>query len=148
LIPTLSWSNQIDSGASRRVSSRITLHTFGHFAKIFIIIFARINIYLNNIQFPIRLNDQKGLARASFNTTTHWQWRFKQRYHEILISLSTIRSLFHIEYSRLNRIVKRIVEIDLSIEKIEWFADFVFALTTTLVQMQPIYFNFLRSWSP
>ena len=130
------------------VSSRITWHTFGHFAKIFMIISARINIYLNNIQFLIRLNDRKGLTRASFNTPTHRQWRFWRRYRAIFNSLSTFKWHYHIKCSRLNRIVKRIVEINQTVEKIEWFADFVFALTTTRVQMQPIYFDFLIFWSP
>ena len=40
------------------------------------VIYVRINIYLYNIRFLIRLNDRKGLARASFNTPTHRQWRF------------------------------------------------------------------------
>jgi hypothetical protein len=57
-------------------SSRIRWHTSGHFAKIFMIIHVRINIYFYNIRFLIRLNDRKGLARASFNTPTHRQWRF------------------------------------------------------------------------
>jgi hypothetical protein len=44
---------------------------FRSFAKILMIILARINIYLYKIQFLIRLNDRKGLARASFNTPTN-----------------------------------------------------------------------------
>jgi hypothetical protein len=103
-----------------KVSSRITWHTIGHFAKIFMIIFARINIYLNNIQFLIRLNDRKGLTRASFNTPTHRQWRFWLRYRAIFNSLSTFKWHYHIKCSRLNRIVKRIVEINQTVEKIEW----------------------------
>jgi hypothetical protein len=51
----------------------------------------------------------------------------------------------HIRYLLLNCIVKRIVEKDLYLEKLEQFADFFFALTTTRVQMQPVYFRFFIS---
>jgi hypothetical protein len=61
---------------------------------------------------------------------------------------STINPHHHVKYSWLNYNVKRMVEIDPSVEKIDWFADLVLALTTTRVQMQPIYFIFLISWSP
>jgi hypothetical protein len=58
-------------------------------------------------------------ARASFNTPTHRQWRFKRQYHVILNFLFTIKSLGHIKCSWLNKIEKRMVEIDLCVEKNE-----------------------------
>jgi hypothetical protein len=119
------------SGYMIVVSSSIRWHTSGHFAKIFMIIFARINICLYNMRFLMRLNDQKGLTLTSFNTPTHWWWRFKRRYHAILNFLFTIKSLGHIECSWLNCIEKRMVEIALCVEKTEWFADFVVAFMAT-----------------
>jgi hypothetical protein len=106
-------------------SSRIRWHTSGHFAKIFMIICVRLNIYLYNIRFLIRLNDRKGLAHASFNTPTDRQWHFWQQYRAIFNLLSTFKSHYHIKCSRLNHIVKRIVEIDPYVEKIERFADWL-----------------------
>jgi hypothetical protein len=106
-------------------SSRIRWHTSGHFTKIFMIIYVRINIYFYNIWFLIRLNDWKGLARASFNTPTHRQWHFWRRYRAIFNLLSTFKSHYHIKCSRLNHIVKKIEEIDPYVEKIERFADWL-----------------------
>ncbi len=119
------------SGYMIVVSSSIRWHTSGHFAKIFMIIFAWINIYLYNRQFLMRLNDRKGLTCASFNTPTHRRWCFKRWYHAILNFLFTIKSLGHIECSWLNCIEKRMVEIALCVEKTKWFADFVVAFMAT-----------------
>jgi hypothetical protein len=74
---------------------------------------------------PNHLNDRKGLVRASFNTPTHWQWCFWRQYRAIFNLLSTFKSHYHIKCSRLNLIVKRIVEIDPYVEKIERFADWL-----------------------
>jgi hypothetical protein len=106
-------------------SSRIRWHTSGHFAKIFMIIYIQINIYFYNMRFLIHLNDQKGLACASFKTPTHQQWRFWWWYRAIFNLLSTFKSHYHIKCSWLNHIVKRIVEIDPYVEKIERFANWL-----------------------
>jgi hypothetical protein len=122
--------------------------TCGHLTKIFIIFYyTKRHIFIE----PSFLNTSewsKWSCKASANTAPHRQWDFGWGYHSIFNSFSTIYPHHHVKYSRLNCNVKRMVEIDPSVEKIEWFADLVLALTTTRVQMQPKYFIFLISWSP
>ncbi len=87
-------------------------------------VFAKYPCYTNkhiiwNLIFCILLNDQNGRACASSNMPPHRRWCFGQGYHSILNSFSTIDPHHHVKYSRLNCNVKRMVEIDPSVEKID-----------------------------
>lgn len=137
----------------RRASICISrgLDTCGHFAKILIIFYT---MYKHMFIEPIISNTfewskwSRARQRASCNPPTHRQWRFWRRSRGMFNTFATIKSYYHTQNLLINCIVKGIVEIGPFVIKLEWFAGFVPALTTTRVQMQPKYSNFLPCWRP